>query len=212
MSEESDMQPIDSRGNYVDCNFDYKAEQRLRININGQNNRVKIYSPPILLGSLTITINANNCMVEVGQNIICRKNTFISLLTSGGGRPSGDLTCKIGDDVTFNGNTNIILAEKDNSISVGKGSLFANNVTLSTTDSHAIFCTESEERINPAQDIFIGNHVWLCENVTVLKGSYIPNNCVCGIGSIINQQFSEENTILAGIPAKIVRRNIRWEQ
>ena len=166
----------------------------------------------MLLGSLTITINADNCIVEIGRNVIFQKNTFVSLLASGGGKPSGNLTCKIGDDVVFNGSTSIILAEKDNSVFIGKGSLFANNVTLSTTDSHAIFCTKSGERINPAQDIFIGDYVWLCENVTVLKGAHIPNNCVCGIGSIVNQQFVEENTILAGIPAKIVRRNIRWER
>lgn len=203
---------LNDLNNIIECNFDYKAEKKLLINIRGSNNLIKIDSLPILTGNLSINIHANNCVVHLGKNIVVQKNVFISLLPSGKGKQSNDLTCTIGDNVIFNGAVSITLAEQGNSVLIGRDSLFANNVTLSTSDSHMIFCCENGGRVNPAQDISIGERVWLCEDVKILKGANIPNGCVCGTGSIISQKFFEENSILAGVPAKIVRRNIYWER
>lgn len=59
--------------------------------------------------------------------------------------------------------------------------------------------------------IKIGTHVWIGSNVVVLKGSIIPDGCVVASGSVVCATFEEKNTLIAGNPAKVVRKNIRWE-
>lgn len=65
-------------------------------------------------------------------------------------------------------------------------------------------------RINPAEDIEIGNHVWIGHRVLIQKGVRIPNNTVIGTGAIVTKKFDETNTILAGVPSKVVKHNINW--
>ena len=44
----------------------------------------------------------------------------------------------------------------------------------------------------------------------VLKNAYIPNNCIVGGGTVVTGQFNEENIVLGGNPARIVKRNVDW--
>lgn len=60
------------------------------------------------------------------------------------------------------------------------------------------------------EKIIIGSDVWIGCNVTVLKGSYIPNGCVVAAGSIVTSKFTEENVLIAGNPAKVVKKNVHW--
>lgn len=46
----------------------------------------------------------------------------------------------------------------------------------------------------------------------ILKGSQISNNTVVGAGTIVTKKYEEPNCILAGNPAKIVKRNIDWDR
>ena len=48
--------------------------------------------------------------------------------------------------------------------------------------------------------------------VTVLKGSEVPNNTTVAFRAIVTKKFTEENTILAGAPAKVVKNNVNWER
>lgn len=50
----------------------------------------------------------------------------------------------------------------------------------------------------------IGSNVWLGRGVKILKDSIIGNNSVVGAGSVVTKKF-EENKILGGIPAKVIK-------
>ena len=65
-------------------------------------------------------------------------------------------------------------------------------------------------RINRAADVEIGNHVWIGYRVLINKGSVIPDDTVVGTGAIVTKSFDEPNTVLAGVPAKVVKRNVNW--
>ena len=39
----------------------------------------------------------------------------------------------------------------------------------------------------------------------ILKGSKIPSNSMIGACSLVNKEFTEENTVIAGSPAKIIK-------
>ncbi len=59
--------------------------------------------------------------------------------------------------------------------------------------------------------IVIGDHVWIGANVKVLKGSRIPNGCVVAAGSVVTRAFDQENCLIGGSPARVLRESITWK-
>ena len=90
--------------------------------------------------------------------------------------------------------------------------MFSNKIQLRTSDSHSIL-DGNAKRINPGGDIEIGNHVWIGNEVVVLKGSVIPENCIVGARSIVTSSLrATPNSMIAGIPAKVLKTNINWKR
>ena len=58
--------------------------------------------------------------------------------------------------------------------------------------------------------IVIGNHVWISADCKVLKGVTVPNNCIIGTNSVVTKKFTEENCIIAGNPAGVLKREVNW--
>ena len=49
----------------------------------------------------------------------------------------------------------------------------------------------------------IGNNVWFGQNVTVLRGSDIGDNCIIGYGSVVMGKIPA-NSVAAGCPCKVI--------
>lgn len=81
------------------------------------------------------------------------------------------------------------------------------NVYISDTDFHYIKNLETGEVKNNTKRISIGSNCWIANNVSISKGSIIPNNSIVASNSYVNKVFYESNTLLAGAPASIKRRN-----
>jgi acetyltransferase-like isoleucine patch superfamily enzyme len=58
--------------------------------------------------------------------------------------------------------------------------------------------------------ISIGNHVWIGSRATILKGAVIPDDTAVAAGAVVSGQFTEPGTVLAGCPARMVRKNVVW--
>ena len=98
----------------------------------------------------------------------------------------------------------IIMCNKK--IHIGKDFLCAWGVFISDSDWHKI------EGQDDQKDVFIGDHVWVANNSSILKGSVIGNNSIiAGQSKIINKEYSP-NSLLAGIPAKVVKIDISWSR
>lgn len=87
-------------------------------------------------------------------------------------------------------------------ITIGNGVLIGHNVTLATLNH--------DERPNKRQNIFpksinIGNNVWIGSNATILQGITIGNGAIIGANAVVTKDVPE-NAIVAGIPAKIIRK------
>ena len=82
---------------------------------------------------------------------------------------------------------------------------------MSTTDWHSIIDIESGERINPARDIKIEDSVWIGEDVIVQKGVVIGCGSVVGAKAVVTKSLPK-NTLSVGIPAKVIKENIRWQR
>ena len=82
---------------------------------------------------------------------------------------------------------------------------------MQTSDEHIIYDGNTKQFIG-TNDIVVGDHVWAGLSSKILKKSVIPNGCIIGMDSTVTKAFSEENAVLVGSPAKMVKTNIFWDR
>jgi len=46
----------------------------------------------------------------------------------------------------------------------------------------------------------------------IFKGAKVSDNSIVGANSVINKKFVEENVVIAGNPAKIIKRGVNWDK
>ena len=87
-------------------------------------------------------------------------------------------------------------------IFIGDNVLIGHNACLLTLNHNQ----DPEKRANllPAP-IKIGNGAWLGSNVTVLPGVTIGDGAIIAANAVVTKDVNE-NTIVAGIPTKVVRK------
>lgn len=115
----------------------------------------------------------------------------------------------IGENFFANFNTTIL---DDGRIYIGDNVMLGPNVSLMAT-SHPLI---PEERIamkyedghvsmsEYAEEIHIGNNVWIACNVVICGGVHIGNNAVIGAGSVVTKDIPD-NYIAYGDPCKPIR-------
>jgi len=195
---------------------------KVRKKISGTNNQIQYKNA--ILTSVTFDIKGNQ------NRIVIRKNCFMNDVFfyirgdnheiiigeecrfSRGGNlwfedHNGSLV--IGDQSTFE-DVHIAVTEPESKVTIGKNCMFAYDIDVRTGDSHSIISLENNKRINYAQDVIIGNHVWIAAHCTLLKGVTIPDNTIVATGSIVNKPFQESGVIIAGNPAQIVTEKVTW--
>lgn len=87
-------------------------------------------------------------------------------------------------------------------IHIGKGTLIAPNCGFITAN-HDI---NNIEKHSKGKNIIIGEKCWIGMNSVILPGVVLGNNTIVGAGSIVAKSFPEGNCIIAGNPAKIIRK------
>jgi len=169
--------------------------------IVGQGNKIEIMKS-CFLKSVTFYIRGNNHSIYIGEK--CRFNQGGNLwLVDSGGR------LEIGDRSTFE-NVHLAVTEPGSAITIGQDCMFAYDIDVRTGDSHSIVDRSNNERINYAEDVSIGNHVWVAAHCCILKGVNIADDSVVATGSIVTKKFFENGVIIAGNPARVVKEGINW--
>lgn len=103
---------------------------------------------------------------------------------------------------TVNSNSVLITAKH---IQLGRDVMIARNVVIYDSDYHTVTNNQNEIS-NPDRPIYIGDHVWLTANVTVLKGTMIGNNCLIGSNSVVHGQIPS-NTLYKIIGTTQLKEN-----
>lgn len=86
-------------------------------------------------------------------------------------------------------------------IFIGDGTLIGHNVVLATLN-HAKSPMDRGTMI-PAP-IHIGKRVWIGSNATILPGVTIGDGAIVAAGAVVTKDVPE-NTIVSGVPAKVMR-------
>ncbi|MBE7702735.1 MAG: acyltransferase [Cyanobacteria bacterium SIG28] len=97
-------------------------------------------------------------------------------------------------------------------IEIGSDCMFSDGILIRTHDGHVIYDKTTKEPINNPKDVVIGNHCWLAKEAKIFKGVKLANNIVVAANTLVTKSVEEENVIVAGSPAKIVKTNIDWDR
>ncbi len=111
----------------------------------------------------------------------------------------------LGNNISCNAGTTLFCAKH---IRIGGGTVMAWDVTIMDHDFHAVL--QDGAIINPPADVVIEDRVWLGADVMVLKGAHLARGVVVGARSLVRGKHADEGCVMAGTPARVIRKGIAW--
>ena len=182
------------------------------MDIQGQENQLILAFPDREVRCLDTADNRINRMLERSNISIIGNNNRV-LLHFESEDSAEELLTGAGFLLIVKGDGNEVdyLQEDHSRVSIGDDSQLSWGVDVWCTDAHTITDLEGNP-VNYAESIEIGRHVWVGKDVKIGKNVRIADNSIVGWGSIVTKRFDEPNVILAGTPAKIVKRGINWDR
>jgi acetyltransferase-like isoleucine patch superfamily enzyme len=94
----------------------------------------------------------------------------------------------------------------DKHIKIGKGTTIGWGVEILDSDLHRIV----QDDFEMSKPILIGSQVWIGAKAMILKGVTIGSGSVVAAGAVVTRNVPE-NTLVAGVPAKIIKKDVHWE-
>jgi hypothetical protein len=156
-----------------------------------------------ILNNVKFHIRGSDHVIEIGRNCWFTRSGTIWL---------EDSSCRlsIGQGTTM---VDVALAvtEPGSRMTIGEECMFANDIDVRCGDSHSIIEAASGKRINFAEDVTIGRHVWVAAHAIILKGVTIGADSVVASGAIVTRSC-DPGSILAGNPAKVIKAGISWKR
>ena len=197
--------------------FDIKTAIKLPVLISHN-----VYIEEIHKGCIEIPENAKRFSIKIGIEGVSgvsfqRKGYLLlsensKLVFEGSASLSSGISIRclngiiyFGDNFYCNCNLGIICAKH---VEFGESCILGWNIHIRDCDGHEIY--KNKKRINEDKSVIVGNHVWIGQDVKILKGSRIPNNSIIAMNSCVTKVFEEENVIIGGYPAAIVKKDIEW--
>lgn len=91
-------------------------------------------------------------------------------------------------------------------VRIGDHVFIGDDVAIRDSDGHEIVGSDRPMTL----PIVIGNHVWIGAKVTIVKGVTIGDGAVVAAGAVVTKDVPAY-TMVAGVPAKVVRENVSWK-
>jgi len=182
--------------NYGSVRFVYKEV------IGGGN--IMIVGKHSLLNRVALKIGGCNNEIVIGDG--CRFGHGCRILLLG-----NNMKLHIGDNSSFSHDDELLVQEDGVKIKIGDDCMFSHHINVRTSDAHPIYDIQTGERSNKAKDVIIGNHVWITAHCIIQKGCQIGSGSIIATHSVVTKSIPD-NCVAAGIPAKVVKENVRWER
>lgn len=171
----------------LDKKADIKINEKFLFNKNWTEKRdSKNTIPGFIDIASNATFEVDDFVVYSGTKICVAENAKLKLGTG-----------------YINHNSNI---ECFKEIVIGKNVVISENVSIRDSDNHTIVGNEGNE----SKPIIIEDHVWIGMNVTILKGVTIHKGAIVAAGAVVTKDVPA-NTIVAGVPAKVIKENIEFK-
>lgn len=171
-----------------------------RVNCYGKGNVIK-FCGKANVSNTAINIYGSNNLIEIGDNVLIKSGSFAI-------EDNNNKVC-IGNSSRLTGSVHFACIE-GSSIIIGENCLFSYEITLRTGDGHSI-TDMNGNRINPSEDIVVGNHVWVGHKATIGKGVRIADNNIVATAAVVTKSYENSNTVIAGVPAKVIKERVNWK-
>lgn len=174
-----------------------------KIHVHGKDNKIifrEANGEPL---PLEISITGDGNTIDIGENVHIDNLVSLKIIAD-------NSRVKIGKGSALNCGE-LYIAESGSRIHIGDQCLFSWNTNLWCTDGHSIIDPQTNALTNKGKFIEIGDRVWVGKDVKIGKNVKIASGCIVGWGSIVTKSFEEENCIIAGVPATIVKRGRTWD-
>jgi len=173
-----------------------------------RNTRIEIYGtgcrlvigPGARLWDCSLTLAGDGVELFIGAN--CRLRQARLCVEDRGSRLS------IGAQTSIIGAT--LVSQEGRLLQLGEDCMLAQHSDLRNSDSHAIY-DHHGARINPAQDVVLGNHVWLGLGSSISGGARIGDGAVIGALALVTGEIPPA-CVAFGVPAVPRRSAIRWDR
>ena len=175
-----------------------------KIVFKGENN-ILYCEPNVYLKSCSFHFEGSNSVIYLGSNVFpyCMEVYIYN-----------NSAFNMGEDnyINFlqNKRLTVGVAEGKN-IYVGDNCIISYGTYIKTSDAHLIYDCSTMNRVNHSKSVYIGDHVWLGQDCSLLKGTKIDSGSILGSGSVISGKHVKHNEIWAGDPAKMIKNNIFWD-
>lgn len=116
---------------------------------------------------------------------------------------------KIGDKVRFTGDT--MWGTEPYLIEIGDNVIITQDVVFHTHDGGVGLLRDKYPGINIFGKIIIGNNVFIGSKAIILPSVIVGNNVVIAAGCIVSRNIPS-NSVVAGIPAKILKSFKEYEE
>ncbi len=179
-------------------------DKNLIIQDNGVGNVIVVPDTSKFV-STKIIINASNCRIFI-KNVRYIRYTNIIIY-------NGDnQTVIIDDNVSIEG-ASFYCCAKYSEVHIHKECMLAAGIQIWTGDGHSIFDKNSNKILNKIKNkVIIREHVWVAQDVKLLKAAKIPANSIVGANAVVAGSFKTENVVIVGNPAKIIKTNVTWNR
>jgi acetyltransferase-like isoleucine patch superfamily enzyme len=141
--------------------------------------------------NLAIFLGASASVNPVNVHFFSNHHVFFW----GSGCTSNTTTFELGSDRT--------------KIIVGQDCMFSAGIAVRTHDEHGILDLDSGAVLNVAGDVHFEPHVWVGLEASVLKGVRVGFGSVIATRAVVTRAVPRKS-IVAGVPARVIRRNIGW--
>ena len=188
----------ESQNGNQDMPIENATRLRNKFRIQGNNHTINL-SPSAKIRQCSILIKGqNNTLIIVEDNVNIRDCNI---------EIDGDnCLIKMNKNTTIGHNSYLSSEKVEQKLSIGEGCMLSRNVKIMTSDGHDILKNNNRHKAHP-KDINIGNHVWLADSVTILKGTCVGDFSIVGINSTLTKSIPH-NSIAVGNPAKVIANGV----
>jgi len=138
--------------------------------------RISLHWSDRIAPSVKVRINDSG-MIHLGEHVEIRENCILNV-TSGG-------IIRIDDRVFMNDGCYINAREL---VHIGKDTMFGQGVKIYDHDHD--YRSENIKTTFKQSPVTIGNNIWICSDVIILKGCKVENNSVIAAGTVVRNNVS----------------------
>lgn len=180
----------------IEAHHSVRISGKQNIELNGSTKIGMGYVGFVDRNDVTL-LNINGKLV-IGDNVRIGTGTRIDV-----GQNS---TVEIGKNTYITASTKLIAM---NGIYIGNNCAISWDCQFLDEDFHHLK-VDNNTIANSAKEIFVGDNVWIGCGCKIYKGSFIASGCVVASDSVVKGRFEEKNCLIAGSPARIIKRDILW--